>query len=196
MTDCRRHALLALVLAATSACGVLAPRADPSRFYVLDPLPAASAVTPPRLVLGIGPVAFPRYLERPEVVTRVSATEVHPAVFDLWAASLRAQFEQVLGENLLRLGAADRLMRFPWFPGTVPDLAVAVDVLRFENDAERPATVDARWRIRDLHAGKLLRAGESSLSEPANGSGTAAAVDALSRALGAMSREIAAALAR
>jgi hypothetical protein len=195
MTDGLRRGLLGLVLAAASGCSLLASP-DPSRFYVLDPLPLASTTTPPRLALGVGPVAFPRYLERPEVVTRVSPTEIRAAVFDLWAASLRSQFEQVLQENLIRLGAAERVMRFPWYPGPVPDVAVEVDVLRFEGDAEQTATLDARWRIRDVRAGRVVREGTSNLSEPANGHGTASGVDALSRALGTMSREIAAALAR
>ena len=43
----------------------------PSRFYLLSALSAAGgAREDPGVSVGIGPIAFPQYLDRPQIVTR------------------------------------------------------------------------------------------------------------------------------
>jgi uncharacterized lipoprotein YmbA len=194
----RRHtrALLTGLLVLAPACGLISPRPDPTRFYVLAPLPAADAADAPAgmRVLGLGPITFPRYLERAELVTRVSSTEIRVATFDRWAEPLRTDFERTLAQNLTALTGVARVVPFPWFRGVPLDVVVEVDVVRFEPDLEGTAFLDARWRVRNPHSSTLVRSADASLREPANAKGTDAAVDAMSRALGALSREIAAAL--
>ena len=192
----RRHArsLMTGVLVLAAACGLISPRPDPTRFYVLAPLADAAAAPAGTRVLGLGPITFPRYLERPELVTRASPTEIRVATFDRWAEPLRTDFERTLAQNLTTLTGIARVVPFPWFRGVPLDVVVEVDVLRFEPDLEGTALLDARWRVRNPHSGTLVRTADSTLSEPANAKGTEAAVDAMSRTLGALSREIAAAV--
>ena len=92
---------------ASASCTVLTPRADPSRFFVLTPLADAAPSSGGERVasLGLGPIHLPRYLDRPEIVTRVGPNEVKPALFDYWGGSLSRQFETVLAQNLQTLVA-------------------------------------------------------------------------------------------
>jgi uncharacterized lipoprotein YmbA len=179
-------------VSAIAACTVLTPRPDPSRFFVLTPLGDPPASSGQRLAsLGIGPVSLPRYLDRSEVVTRVAPNEVKPAVFDYWAGSLSRQFEAVLAQNLQSLVGAERVQSYPWYSGSVPELVVEVDVLRFESSSDGRAELAARWRVRKGSARESLRAGETTLSRQADGTDPASGAAALSGLLGDFSRELA-----
>jgi len=185
-----------LVAALIASCSVLAPRPDPSRFFVLAPLPEApSPATGPRVSsLGVGPIVLPRYLDRPEIVTRVGTNEVKPAVFDYWAGSLSNQFQSVLAQNLQTLVHPDRVQTYPWYSGAAPELVVEVDVQRFEPSSDGRAELVARWRVRKGSALGNLRAGESTLTRPLSGSDADAVAQALSGLLDDFSRELAEAI--
>jgi len=190
---CRFALVASVVIAALiAACAVLSPHADPSRYFTLTPVAADAAAGAPRaLALGVGPITFPRYLDRPEIVTRVGPNEVQPAAFDYWAGSLPKQFEGALAQNLQTLTGADPVQAFPWYAGSALDLAVEVDVRGFERNSDGQAHLAARWRIRKGAAGKILSAGESNLARPAGGSDPGSTAAALSVLLGDFSREIA-----
>jgi uncharacterized protein len=190
-------AACALFLAATiAACTVLAPRPDPSRFFVLTPIPdAASPTTGQHLgSLGVGPIALPRYLDRPEIVTRVAPSEVKPAVFDYWAGSLSHQFQTVLSQNLQALVHPERIQIYPWYSGAAPDLVVEADVQRFEPSTDGRAELVARWRIRKGSALTTLRNGESHLSRALSGTDAEGVAVTLSGLLEDFSRELAEAI--
>lgn len=195
-TGARRAIGAAALCAACAACTLISPRVDESRFFVLTPLaeaPASPVVAVPSL--GVGPVRFPRYLDRLEIVTRVGPNEVRPAVFDYWAASLPQQFETVLAQDLRKLLGADRIETYPWVPGKSPALAVEVDVQRFEPTVAGRVELDARWRIRDGSSRETVRSGESTLTRPLGAPGAGAAAEALSAVLADFGRELAGAIA-
>lgn len=177
-----------------AGCTVFAARPDPSRFFVLTPLPAAEPGTPHVSSIGVGPVRFPQYLDRPEVVTRVGPNEVKPATFDYWAGSLSRQFETVLAENLQTLVGAERVQIYPWYAKARPEIAVEVDVVRFEASGKGRVELVARWQIRKGSELEVLRSGESTLSGTAGAGGPGAAAEALSGLLGDFSRELARAI--
>jgi uncharacterized lipoprotein YmbA len=85
-----------------TACATSAP----TRFYVLSSLPASGAESRNAKLedctaVGVGPVELPDYLDRTEIVTRVSPNKLELAQFDQWAESLESNFSLVLAENLL-----------------------------------------------------------------------------------------------
>jgi uncharacterized protein len=184
----------ALAISVTAAsCTVLAPRPDPSRFFVLIPIPDEPSPTTGQHMgsLGVGPIALPRYLDRPEIVTRVAPSEVKPAVFDYWAGSLSHQFQTVLAENLQALVHPDRIQVYPWYAGAAPDLVVEAEVQRFEPSTDGRAELVARWRIRKGSALTTLRSGESHLSRPLSSTDAEVVAAALSGLLDDFSRELA-----
>ena len=66
------------------------------------------------IVYGLGPIALPAYLDRNQVATRVSATEVAYAQWDRWAEPLRNNVSMVLLRNLGAELGTDDIVLYPW----------------------------------------------------------------------------------
>ena len=170
----------------------------PTRFYVLPALSSAdttSGVSTAKreLTIGVGPVTLPAYLDRPQLVTRVSRAKLHLADFDQWAASLQDSLPRVLAENLSLLIPTDRVTLFPWSRSLVIDYQVTVDVIRFDGGVGNEVVLAARWAIADAD-GKEIIMRQSRFQSPAAAQDHEATVTAMSRTLEALSREITATL--
>jgi uncharacterized lipoprotein YmbA len=170
----------------------------PARYYVLTPRPEAAGDPPGTrgpcgLALGVGPVQLPDLLDRAEIVTRRLADEIDRAEFDRWAEPLADSVPRVLAENLAALRKAERVTLFAWDSAQAVQRQVVVDVMRFDGAMGGDVVLDARWRILATD-GKELAANRSLLTQPTGGTGYPAVVAAMSRALAALSREIAATL--
>ncbi|HXV78475.1 MAG TPA: PqiC family protein [Candidatus Binatia bacterium] len=176
-----------------TGCLSLGPQPDPSRFYVLATLPRteATAKNTDGLALGIGPVRLPGYLDRQQLVTRVSQNRFAVAESDRWAEPLEENFSRVLAQNLAILLNTDGIVAYPWERNRQPTYQVQVEVLRFEPNAEQRVELWARWRLSD-GAKKTSSMKESYLTRPMKNSSTEAAVAALSEVVGDLSKEIAA----
>jgi uncharacterized lipoprotein YmbA len=189
------------MIAVAAACLASASCADnqPTRFYTLSPLTDASDGKPPKipadLTIGVGPVTLPPYLDRPQLVTRVGGNRMVLADFDSWVEPMPGMFARLLAENLALLLGTDDVLMLPQRRDFALDRQVEVDVTRFDVDASGNAVLDARWWVFGRNGEKLLRSGRSTISEPAKVGDYTAAAAALSRALGAMSKEIAQAVA-
>ena len=193
----RRLAILAVLAAGLTLAGCA--ETPPTRFYTLSPLEDAPGGTPPanlpELTVGVGPVTLPPYLDRPQLVTRAGGNRMVLADFDSWVEPLQGMFARVLGENLALLLGTDDVLLLPQNRDFALDRQVEVDVTRFDVDNVGNAVLDAKWWVYGRDGDKLLRSGRSTISEPATVDDYAAAAAALSRALGAMSTEIAQAIA-
>ena len=176
--------------------GCIPGATEPSRFFVLSPLSATSepAAGEDGIAIGVGPVVFPAYLDRPEMVTRVSPNELNVDEFHRWAEPLKDNFTGVLAENLSVLVATDRVAVFPWTRATPIDYQVTVQVTRFLGEVGGTNTLTARWRIFKGEGKELLVTRQSSFTVQARSDGIAAMVDAQSRALEELSTAIAAEL--
>jgi uncharacterized lipoprotein YmbA len=185
---------LVLSLFATS-CSPLAPLPVHNKFFILSPISEADG-TITRLPLaqqisvGVGPIDFPDYLRRPEVVTRTAANRIDVSQENRWAGPLDKNFTRVLSGNLATLLNTQRVESYPWNRITPVDYQVTVDVERFDTDTEKQAKLNARWSIRDGHHGKVLYATETTASVSV-GSGDEGPSAALSSNIASLSREIA-----
>jgi len=192
----------ALILTLCVGCNVLGPRPDASRFYVLTPaldrsngLPASAApASPSGLNLGLGPIIFPEYLDRSQMVNRVSENRVELSSRNRWAEPLAQSFAQTLSNNLSESLATRSIVAYPWYRSAAPDYQIRIQVVRFETDWTGNARLVASWTIVDPASGRQLSAGTSNLSEPVKGSDADASAAALSRVLGAFSTELATAI--
>ena len=149
----------------------------------------------PDLTVGVGPVTLPTYLDRPQLVTRAGGNRMVLADFDSWVEPMPGMFARVLGENLALLLGTDDVLMLPQRRDVALDRQVEVDVTRFDVDDAGNAVLDARWWVFGRDGEKLLRSGRSTITEPSQVGDYTAAAAALSRALGAMSQEIAQAIA-
>ena len=184
-----------LVLAAVAVLGTAAcigGGASPAtQHYVLSPVVeapsggTASAAAP--LVVGVGPVSLPAYLDRPQLVTRPAPDRLDVKEFAQWGEPLRDAVTRVVAVNLARLLPDSQVVKFPWRSTEKIRYRVILDIEQMDGPAGGDVALDARWRILDP-SGREVVARVARLSEPA-GTGTAAV--AMSRVLGTLSHDIA-----
>ena len=183
--------LLLLTAFALGACR-LPRQSETPRYWMLAPIEGARLVTKTERSVGVGPVEFPEYLDRANVVRRTSSNELHVAQFELWGQSLRQNFTQVLGQNLESLVPGLAAVSFPW-KGPEQNLAyrLVVQVDRFDAGPDDHVALDAAWALHRGAATGWLAGGRTALSVPVQGEGYSAIVAAMSQAVAALSREIA-----
>lgn len=180
-----------------SGCSALAPRPDPSRYFTLAALarPEEGGAREPMggadSLLGIGPIKFPGYLDRPELVTRSSPNRFEVAQNDRWAEPLEENFVRVLARNLAALMRTDRIATYPWALDRRPARQVEIEVLRFEVNGSHEAQLSAHWTIIDGAGRKALFTRVSDVAFAAKEKSAEGDVAALSEALAQLSREIA-----
>ena len=180
-----------------AGCGAFSPRPDPSRFFTLSSLPQVAQASPKnstgseKMFLGIGPVKFPGYLDRQEIVVRSGQNRFEVSEIDLWAEPLQENFSRVLSENLGLLLNTDLIIIYPWSPANRPRYHIEIEVLRLEADSERNGQLFARWSVLDGADKKVAVVKESRVTRNAQEKSTDGSVAALSEAVGDLSREIA-----
>ena len=190
LTILRRRCRWMLVAVALAGCGILFPKADPTRFYVLAAVADATASSR-ALAVGLGPIVLPSYLQRPELALRVGPNEVRFRELDRWAGSLPAQVGSVLGEDIRRALGADRVVLFPWYSGTKLDLVMELQMFRFEPDRDGQAHLLGHWRLRDAAKATDLTSADVDLSEKVPSPGPDGEVAALSQLLARLARQVA-----
>ena len=179
------------------ACALLlagCARTAPVSYYQLSaqetarPAPAAETS---KMVLGIGPVRLPEYLDRPQIVTRLSATRLQLADSHRWAEPLGENIPRVLGENLSALLGTDRILLHPWPASRGTDYQLLVEILHFENEGDAAARLVALWSVKGKDGAMVLAERRSSLLIPAASRDQEGQVGALNGALRSLCREIA-----
>lgn len=168
----------------------------PIEFYTLAPLssPAAGTSGASATIVAVYPAVIPAALDRPQIVTRTDDNQVVLSEFNRWGGSLKEEISRVLVENLGILLADRRVSVMS--DGMAPDAAYLVSVRfnRFDGRLGESVQLNAAWTVRDQRQKKTLAVKNSILEEKVAGPGYAELVAAESRALGALSREIAAEL--
>jgi len=186
----RRLLLVGVILAS----GCLGPRADLSSFFLLSSPPTLTQGAAVPVVLGIGPITLPGYLDRPQIIVRLSENEIALTESDRWAEPLAQNLARTLEENLVRLMPSSSYVDYPWYSSDAPDYGISLDVRRFEADSAGVVVLDATWAL--TTSGVVVDGGTTVIEEPAGTPDRSASVAAQSRALAELSREIAAAVRR
>jgi uncharacterized lipoprotein YmbA len=171
---------------------------QPTNFYTLAPeiAPDVAKRSADGLVIGLGPITLPQYLDRPDIVTREGANQMRLAEFHKWAEPLEPLLTRIMAEDLYALLDASDVIPIPQ-RGDVPlDRVVEVDISRFDADAAGQVALDARWRVYESDNETLLASGRSQVTEQgAPVPDYSAIVAAMSRAVAQASEEIARAIA-
>ena len=180
-----------VLLGAVIVAGCLSPRADQSSFFVLTALTESesSGTAGAQLSVGVGPVTFPPYLERAQMVTRLGDHEFAINEYARWAEPLRANFTRSVVQNLGLLLGIDRVATYPWWNDRAPDYAITITVARFEPTAAGTVELWCTWEVSNAEGSTLLRE-RTRVSEPSTDD-SAKRVAAMSRAVEQLSREIA-----
>jgi uncharacterized lipoprotein YmbA len=194
----RTHPLFRSMLCQLAAAAVVAGCANsrPARFYTLSPVLSAPAGNSDRtggtgMVLEIGPIEVPAYLERPQIVTRTGANELHVEDFHLWAEPIDRNIARVIAENLSAELATDLVEPFPAGRSAPVDYRIKIEIVRFDASQTGEVMLVARWRILDGQGETFVPQRRSQFSEtvdPVSYDGIAAG---MSRLLGRLCLELA-----
>lgn len=167
----------------------------PSSFYTLTALPGAQTrggLSGGNVGVGLGPVTFPTFLDRPQVVTRDASNQIAVDEYHRWGGTLQDDFLRVWSENLAFLLDTSRIVVFPSEVRYPLEFRVSADVLTFEAGADE-AVLKVRWAVLDPYLEQALAVQENAyrqrLREPGD---EAAMIAAMSAALGDFSRDVAA----
>jgi uncharacterized lipoprotein YmbA len=162
----------------------------PSHFYTLSRTQEAPPGLASNTSVAVGPVSIPESVNRPEMVVQVGPNQVALDEFNRWAAPLQSEIQRVLIENLAQLLGTPRIFRYPQGAITSPDFRVEIEVLRFESAPGDAALLDAVWSVH-AKSEKDVKSGRTTLREPVSEQSYGALAAAHSRALGALSRDLA-----
>ena len=163
---------------------------SPTRFYTLSST-VAPAVTPQaNYSVSVGPVLVPPVVDRPQIVIRTGPNKVFIDEFDRWASPLKDDIARVIVENLVSMLGTTQVTMFPQSTAAGVSYRAMIDVLRFDSEPGKAATLDALWTVSSAKDGRSHR-GRTTLTEATQGVDYAALVAAHSRAIGQLSAEIA-----
>jgi len=179
--------------------GCMGGPSAPTRFYMLRPIAGSEiklkfAERDQYTIVGIGPIDFPTYLDRPQFIIRESRNRFKLAEFDNWAEPLQNNFERVFLENLNILLNEVPVAVVRWGSSLNIDYQIRVTVIRLESDLDGNVSLDAGWVILGDEGRKLILAKVSSYKEQSKSEDYEEIVATQSRAVEALSREIAEAI--
>ena len=124
----------------------------PTKFYLLSPLPAPSLETGDTqdqqlTTIRVDAVVIPGYLDRDEIVTRVSENEIHLADLNQWGEPLRDSLTTILALNLSRLLPAKGFAVFPFKCPSPVDYQISVEIVRMDGSLDGDVHLTAQWSI-------------------------------------------------
>lgn len=186
-------ALLGALLMVLNAC---TGTTKPSNFYVLSALPESETAVrgvgdENALAIGIGPITLPIYLDRAQIVTRISRNELKVDEFNRWAEPLKGNFFRVLAENLSVLLNTVDISIYPRRMSTPVNYQVVIDVTRFDVTSDGKALLIAYWAVLGEDGRKILLKKKSILRSDAASMDYKDIVAAQNQALSELSRAIA-----
>lgn len=193
-----------------------------STFYVLTPIPEAgvrgSDIAGGGMSVGIGPVVFPEFLDRPQIVSRAGYNGLQVDEFHRWGGTVQDEFLRVWGENLTHLLGTSRILVLPSESRMPIDFRITAEVISFGGTPDNHAVLKVRWAVMDSYLEQTLAAREDVYRCPIGAGGATdagaasttsgretdaaaraaaqseAMVAAMSRCLGEFSRDVAAVL--
>jgi uncharacterized lipoprotein YmbA len=179
------RALIALLV--LSGCA----GSPPAQFYTLSALdvPGVTPAAETQYAIVVGPAVVPASVDRPQLVLRRSENRVALLEQARWAEPLASAIPQTIARNLAQILNSSRVMPYPHSPDHF-DYQVFIEVLRFDSEMGEAATVEVAWTVRRSDGGEPAL-GRMLVRERVSGAGYEELVAAHSRALRAVSAEIA-----
>lgn len=167
----------------------------PVQFYALDTVPRTSGTMDGGVTIGLGPMNFPDYLKRPQIVKRTTGSEMIIDEFQRWAEPVDRSFNRILAANVDDMLDSAVVVVFPYSMNIRIDMRVIGRVFRFDTDTAGLAVLDVQWAAGDGKDNTIVEPRrshyEARVAEPQDYD---AIVMALNETLDAFSQDVAAAL--
>jgi uncharacterized lipoprotein YmbA len=164
-----------------------------SQFYTLSPvqlIELQSGVRP--MAIAIGPVTVPELVDRPQMVSRIDENRVSINEFARWADPLKSQIPRVLAADLAQFIPGSIVSVYPQHVGDNA-YRVSVDVQSFDSSTSGTVKLAIIWSVRSPRRAAPIE-GRAVVHETGSGPSYDALVNAHSRALASVARDIAVAV--
>ena len=188
-TGIRRSSIL-LVAAGLATIALACGTSPTPRFYALTAIDVEAAAAS-ELGVSVGPINIPRYLQRPQIVSRKGDSRLVYDEFNRWGGSLEHEILRIMGENLGALLGTERIIVYPRRAPFPTRYGVRLDFERFDGQRGKELVLKVRWVILPGDGGDALAVEVTALREPLDGSGVRELVRAHSATLAELSRIIA-----
>ena len=167
----------------------------PVAYYTLNTLPEMQQEIPAEVMddtiaIGVGPVEFPKFLDRPQIVTRKSQNQIEVSEFHRWAGSFPGDFSRVLAKNISILLPSDRVAVYPWGEQFSPTYLIKLEVEQFDGQLGESVVLDVTWMVTDQEGTNTLVVRKSRVEEAVLDKTYEALVEAKSNGLVTLSRTI------
>ena len=157
---------LILVVFFTS-CSLMKGPSPPPRYYVLSGSRDNKVFSKIKrlsqrdsIEIIVGPVEIPSYLDRNEIVTRLSKDELNVSTTNLWAEPLDVGIERTLALELYQLSEG-RIITYPFSQNTSMEAGVKgyrllVNFYNFECTIDGLCILRGSWNLMDAKTGRSL----------------------------------------
>lgn len=175
------------------------PISPTPRFYMLSSINQLEVskkihITP-GVIIGVGPVKIPEYLDRPQMVTRESQGILKFDEFDRWGESLDLGVARLIREDLTVMLPGAKLTLYPWHSSTVVKYRVVVEIVQLDSELDREMSFVVQWTVIDVQNSKTVIIKRSEFHQPIIPQNYSGLAKTLSTVCAALSSEIAQALA-
>jgi len=187
----RSITLCILVSLMLVACG----SSPPVRYYTLSTVgsaPGQDADDP--IIIGLGPLGMPEYLNRSQIVTRGAGAEMLVDEFSRWAEPLGLSLHRVVSTNVDKLLDGAVVVAFPYDSviRSQVDYRLLGDVSRFDADRSGRVVLELQWVMSEVSSGIVVPPRRSRYETQAARAGDPAAIaEAMNEVLLRFSRDIA-----
>ena len=186
------HVSIMAAIFLLAACATT-PRAN---FYTLNGADPGKADVRFPLVVAIGPVDLPQYLDRPHIVTQVGGNRLSVDEFNRWAGALEEDITRVLARRIGGRLGTQRIYSYPSRVVPDTDYRIALDIRAFDGALGGEVHLDVSWSVIADRSGEVLQTHQASYQGVSAGGGYDAYVAALSETLAQLGDDLAAALSK
>jgi uncharacterized lipoprotein YmbA len=154
--------------------------------------PAGVVSAPASFSVAVTPVTLPEFVDRPQLVITTAGSRVNMLETHRWAEPLKNAIPRLLADNISHILGTNRVSSYPQSASHDADYRITADFLHFESSADA-VTVEAIWNFRSS-GDSPRKVKRFKISEPVGEDSNESRVAAYSRAIAALSRDIADAL--
>jgi uncharacterized lipoprotein YmbA len=187
-----RYAIVIVMILMFYGCKGSTP---PINFYTLTPIPVTQqpdteAAALKDIQIGIGPLAFPKVLDRPQIVTRPAPGRLAMAEFRRWGGYFKDDFLLVLASNISTLLGTDQVVAFPWPSSLKPSHQIELEVYRFDGKLGDSVVLNVGWILKTADSSQAVLLKRSTIVQAVTGDDYDALIAAKNGALEKFSRII------
>lgn len=182
--------LVCFALAASIGCGTT-PKA---RFYALSAQGGAVSNATSTLVVAVGPVEMPEYLDRPQIVTRVGDNRLSVDEFNRWGGRLDEEIIHVLTRCIGQRLGTQHVYGYPSRVSAQTDYRIVLALRRFDGALGGEVVLDVAWSLIDDRSGQVMVTRQASYRQTSAGTDFDAYAATLSAVLARLGDDIGAAL--